>query len=712
MRRRKRREGATQAALPWPTRVGTYVSGLHFPRMSMVGQALAWYVLLALGGIAGSLLLLRCGMGTGVSWAAGRTLAWVIAGYTGWLAGWVGLQRWWWMGAPALLVLAAVALGQRRRLLRLHLVEPELVFVATFLVIAVLRLPGLDVTATEKPMDLAILATLLRPGTIPPTDPWLAGHALPYYHWGFVPWVLPGHVLGLTPDTLFNLLVPTLAALSAQLAWALARALGCSRRGGLMAAFLVTLAGTPDGWYQLARGASLGALDLWRSSRAIAGTITEFPLFTFQLGDLHPHLLSVPLYLLAILLARTLGRAAGEPRVAWPAAALVYGAAAAANPWCALPIGLAMLLAAVAAEHGFWRPSGAGLVVWVRVTAVGVVGWTLFLPFWLNYRSPLQGLGVVTAGTRLDEIALFLGALLLPVVLVALELAAGLGGFVAVRRQFARAVLAGVTVAVAVISRRPVAALALALLAVLAYAVLRGRRRRARPAWALTLVALVLLLAMELVYVRDPYAGELYRMNTVFKATHVSFTLLAVTAPALLGWLRRRRAALAAVAAALLLISGLPHLAALAGRVGSVPANGWAGLGWMAPGEAGAAHWLFRQPGPIVLVEAVGEAYSDAARIASASGLPVVLGWENHERVWRGGVVEAELRRRHQAVDALYAARSPQAVRALAAQLGATHIVIGSVERRTYPDLDVPALRAAGTVVFAAGECEIVRVGG
>jgi YYY domain-containing protein len=680
--------------------------------MSMVAQALAWYAVLLAGGLAGTLLLLRCGLGTGVSWAAGRAVAWLGAGYVGWLIGWAGARHWWWAGAPVLVAIAAASFAARRRLSRRHVLEPELIFAATFVAIAVLRLPGLDITATEKPMDLAILATLLRPGTIPPADPWLAGSALPYYHFGFVPWLLPAKLLGLAPDVLFNLLVPTLAAISAQLAWALARALGCRRRGGVMAAFLVVFAGTPDGWYQLVRGATPATIDLWRSSRAIQGAITEFPLFSFQLGDLHPHLLSVPLYLLAILLARTLGRGRGEPRVAWPLVALAYGAAAAANPWCALPAGLAVLLAAVATEEGFLWPRGEGLSAWLRVAGVGVLGWALYLPFWLSYRSPVHGLGLVTGGTRIDEIALYLGAMLLPVLIVAGEIAGGLGGFVAIRRSFARALLVASAVVLALVAGRPVAGLVLAVLPVLLWAVVRGRRRRARPAWALATVPLLLLLVMELVYVRDPYVGDLYRMNTVFKATHVAFTLLAVCAPALLGWERRRRAVLATAAATLLLVSGVPHLLAVAERVEIRHVHGWQGLRWMAPGEAAAARWLFRRPGEEVLVEAVGEAYSDAARLASASGIPTVLGWENHERVWRGAAAEPELKQRSASVRELYLAASAAEAKEAAARLGATLVAIGSVERRTFPGWDFAGVRSAGSVVFAEGECEIVRIGG
>ncbi|MGQ5491141.1 DUF2298 domain-containing protein, partial [Thauera sp. ZXT1-4] len=78
----------------------------------------------------------------------------------------------------------------------------------------------------------------LRPGTFPPADPWLAGFTLPYYYWGFVPWVLPARLLRLDPDVAYNILVPTLAAVAAQLGWGLARALGGGRRAAWLAATL------------------------------------------------------------------------------------------------------------------------------------------------------------------------------------------------------------------------------------------------------------------------------------------------------------------------------------------------------------------------------------------------------------------------------------------------------------------------------------------
>ncbi len=676
----------------------------------MIWQALAWYLVVAAGGAVMTGALRRLGVGTGASWAVARVLGWTVAGYAGWLAGWLGLARWWWVG---LVALAGLALWGRRGFAGLKpraLIEAELVGAGAFLLLALLRLPGLAVTATEKPMDLAILATLLRPGAIPPVDPWLAGFSLPYYYWGFVPWLLPAKLLGLAPDIAFNLLVPTLAAVSAQGAWALARGLGGSRRTGVMAGFLVVFAGTFDGWRQLFAGVALSGIDLWSASRAIKGTITEFPLFTFQLGDLHPHLLCVPLALVAVFLGRVLA----TPKAPWaavvPLGALAYGAAAAANPWCAIPVGIAILLAAAGREAGFARPSGPDLVLWGRIAVLGFLGWLLYLPFWLHFHPPAEGFGLVTTPTRTDEMLLLLGSALLPLVLVAWELAWRWGGVEPARRQFTRAVWLAAAVVVVVVTKSPLLGVALATGAVFGATAIRGRARRGRPFLALALVPLALLAFMEVLYVKDPYGAEFYRMNTVFKSTHLAFLFAAVVGPVALGWLRRRRPALAVAGAALVLVAGVPQLAALATRVKGIPPDGWGGLGWMAPGEAAAASWLRAQPPGTVLIEGVGDAYSDAARMSSASGVTAVLGWENHESVWRGGGIGEETGRRKAAIEKLYRCGDPQEVRRIAQALGANFVVAGSVEARLYTEAGLKAVTEAGTVAFKSGSCTLVEV--
>jgi YYY domain-containing protein len=678
---------------------------------AMLWQALAWYLVVAAAGVAMAGALRRVGVGAGAGWAVARVAGWTLQGYVAWIAGWLGVPQWWWFGVPLLAVLLWWGWPGLREIKPRALLEPELVGVGAFLLLAFLRLPSMAVTATEKPMDLGILATLMRPGTIPPADMWLAGRSLPYYYFGFVPWLLPAKVLSFAPDVVFNLLLPTLAAVSAQAAWALARGLGGSRRTGVVAGFLVVFAGTFDGWRQLIAGTSLAGLDLWPSSRAIKGAITEFPLFTFQLGDLHPHLLCVPLVLVAIFLGRAAASARAGVAPALGLAAVVYGAAAASNPWCALPAGLAILMVAVGLEEGFVSPFGPGRWLWLRVAVLGVLGWVLFLPFWLNFHPPTQGFGWVTTGTRIGEVVFFIGCVLIPPVLVASELSWRWGGVERMRRQFSLAVFLAAVVLLIVVSRRPLLAISLGVGVLLAATVVRGHRRRARPVFALTLVPLALLAFMELVYFKDPYGVEFYRMNTVFKASHLGFTLLAVVAPVLLGWLYRRRAAVAVVGTVVVLLAGLPQLACLGERALTAPLAGWGGLAWMAPGEKDAVTWLRRRPRGTVLIEGVGNAYSDAARMSSASGVPAVLGWDNHESVWRGGSIGDETARRKAAIMRLYTCGDPNEVRKTARELNASLIVVGSVERKLYPGGGPEAVLKAGKVVFHSAECSIVAVG-
>jgi YYY domain-containing protein len=674
----------------------------------MIWQALAWYGVVAAAGVVMTGALRRLGVGTGAGWAVSRVAGWTLQGYVGWIAAWLGLAHWWWVGLAVLIPLGWWGWRGLKEVKARALVEAELVGLGAFLLLAFLRLTALGVTATEKPMDLAILSTLLRPGTIPPGDPWLAGATLPYYYFGFVPWLLPGKLLGFAPDVIFNLLLPTLAAVSAQGAWALARAVGGSRRTGVMAAFLVVFAGTFEGWRQLFAGTPLSGLALWPASRAIKGTITEFPLFTFHLGDLHPHLLCVPFVLVAIFLGRVLGTVKGRWVPTIVLCSVVYGAAAASNPWCAIPLGLAILLVAVGDELGFVRPRGPGLWLWLRVAALGVAGWILFLPFWLNFHPPTQGLGWVTTATRTHELLLFLGGILIPPVLVTWELAWRWGGMELARRQFSRAVFLAGMVLLAVLSKRVLLGLVVGVGTVLAVTVFRGKARRGRPVFALALVPLALLAFMELLYFKDPYGKEFYRMNTVFKASHLGFTLLAVVAPVLLGWLRRRRPVMAYAGAALVLLAGLPQFLMLGERALASPVAGWGGLGWMAPGEPAAAAWLRKQPPGSVLVEGVGDAYSDAARLSSASGVPAVLGWQNHEGVWRGGNIGDETGRRKAQIERLYKSGNPGEVRRIAQSLGANFIVVGSVERRLYPEAGLGAVLRSGKVLFQSGDCAIV----
>jgi len=263
-------------------------------------------VLLLLAGLGGYGVLRAAGLEPADAWAGGRTAGLVGAAFPAWWAGSLGLGAWQAVALGTGVLLAGLgALWVRRdgwpwR----RLGGGEAAFWIGTLTVLWMRLPRPAIVDTEKLMDLGIFSTLLRAQGFPPPDMWLSGHALPYYYWGALVWVPPLRGAGLALDSGYNLVVASLGGLLAALAWRIGTRLSGSWRAGSVAAFFALLAGTPAGWLQLLSGRGI---DLWASSRTVPDTITEFPLFTLWLGDLHPHLLSMPLAMLAILLALPCG---------------------------------------------------------------------------------------------------------------------------------------------------------------------------------------------------------------------------------------------------------------------------------------------------------------------------------------------------------------------------------------------------------------------
>lgn len=102
------------------------------------------------------------------------------------------------------------------------------------------------------------------------------------------------------------------------------------------------------------------------------------------------------------------------------------------------------------------------------------------------------------------------------------------------------------------------------------------------------------------------------------------------------------------------------------------------------PDEAEAISWLKQAPDG-VLVEAVGNAYSNYGRISVLTGLPTVMGWANHESQWRGGY--EEIGSRPDDVKTIYSSPSWDETLLILEKYHVRYIYIGGMERGTY-DVD------------------------
>ena len=110
--------------------------------------------------------------------------------------------------------------------------------------------------------------------------------------------------------------------------------------------------------------------------------------------------------------------------------------------------------------------------------------------------------------------------------------------------------------------------------------------------------------------------------------------------------------------------------------------DGLAFLKQPAPGEYSAIQWLRDEAPWGRIVEAVGDDYSEFARISASTGLPTILGWKGHELQWRSST--ASFQPREDAVRSIYSSSDPDEVRQLLQAYGVRYVYLGSRERRTY----------------------------
>ena len=256
-------------------------------------------------------------------------------------------------------------------------------------------------------------------------------------------------------------------------------------------------------------------------------------------------------------------------------------------------------------------------------------------------------------------------------------------------------------------------------------------------------LAALLLVVCEVLYIRDFYGGALRRMNTVFKLYYQAWLLFAVGGSVAVFWLLRRLrgrryepggrlawvAALGVGAWLLVAMVTFPIKATLL-RTNSFrnqpTLNGMAWLQQTQPDDYRAAEWLrlngranAGQRAP-VLLEATGGAYSEFARMATQTGFPTVLGWDQHERLWRGAGIEPEISARQRDVDTIYSAATLEQTRPLLDTYNVTYVVIGYLERQKYgasgglAKFDAgglaPVFREGGTVIYRIDRAAPARV--
>jgi YYY domain-containing protein len=368
-----------------------------------------------------------------------------------------------------------LAVRRRRELARFvrsgwgYIVLVEAIFFAVLASAVFIRSFAPEIVWGEKPFELAFLNSINRSESFPPRDPWLAGHSISYYYFGYVMIAVLTKLTALGTNVTFYFGLSLMAALAAitgfgvvynMIAASRRRADGTGGEGpalitrgvlfGLGAAALMLIVSNLEGVFELmarhgvgSRGfyglvgisglsgpydcsAAPGDCSAWYPTRywwwwwatrmGSKFDIQEFPFFSFQFGDLHPHVLAMPLLItvLAVALHIVLGaRGAGSARergrsenldALWAIRhpgrhlllALLLGGVAFTDTWTIPMTALMVLAAAVIANWlrtagSLWRMllDSAGFILPV----VGMA-FLLYLPFYLNFHAEASGIAI------------------------------------------------------------------------------------------------------------------------------------------------------------------------------------------------------------------------------------------------------------------------------------------------------------------------------
>ncbi len=327
-----------------------------FPANGLLAQfpLLGWLLMVELLGLLALPLVLRvCGrLLRDGGYALTKLCGILIVGYVTWLAASLHVavySRGLILASCAILLALSLALGLRPRALWATIKErargiilAELVFLAAFLAFAAIRAAYPDLWHTnyggERTQELSFTNAILRSQYFPPADPWFAGGTLNYYYYGQFLTGMLMKLSGIAVPIGFNLALPTLYALMLSItfsigysatgrAWVGAAAMaleGVLGNLGMAQQFATLDPSCASGSIPLLSGvrSAVGCLGavlthqnglqlpgsfFWGSSRILGTpndpTINEYPIWSFTYGDMHAHVIDIPILLGVVTLA-------------------------------------------------------------------------------------------------------------------------------------------------------------------------------------------------------------------------------------------------------------------------------------------------------------------------------------------------------------------------------------------------------------------------
>ncbi len=623
-----------------------------------------------------------------------------------------------------------------------------------------------DIQGLEKFMDMGFVNAILRSKWMPPADMWLSGYKINYYYFGHFLTAFLTLLSGIDSAYTYNLMLATVFGLSMVGAFSFVynfsdgtyflpwqkiavtpeprtRALATRGRSpreqvsvvrgkltmvvvSLMAAILLNFGGNlHTAWHFL----SGQTKPYWYpdATRFIEYTIHEFPMYSHVVADLHGHLIDLPIVLL--FLTTLIAHINSKFEILNPkqirnsktsnskrfgelensdlrfvsdfgfrisdfkipiVSGFLLGIMSMTNTWDVPIYGLVFAVVAAVVVYKTnkrWKDRFFNLLITGGITLAAMV--LTSFPFHLNFQNIVQGVNWVETRSPVWQLLVLWG------------------GFGAI------GVVAAWWFSFRHCEERSDAAI--------------SRKLSFAMTLPLTMVGVsaLLIIIPEFVYVKDIYIKEYHRANTMFKLTYQSFVMLSLIFGITLGNVVSRiqnsefRIQNYLPLAILLMVFGAqmmyPFFAIPSYYNGLKENKGLYGLQWLArqyPDDYQVILWMkkniaWQQENPAVILEAVGESYTDHARVSGFTGLPTVLGWRVHEWLWRGSFDIPG--RRTEEVKLIFEKPESEEAGRLLQNYQVKYIFVGSLERTDYK-LNETEIKKLGRTIFSSGSSYLIEL--
>lgn len=272
-----------------------------------------------------------------------------------------------------------------------------------------------EIGLSEKYMDYFLYISSGRTDYFPFFDGWYAAKPINYYYYGFYLFALLTRISGVPYAFGYNLSLGIILIASAPIIFSLVKLIARYRFFALLGVIFVLGAGNLHfaNCYLTHFGSSnMHTECTMHSATRIYGdsqTINEFPAYNLIQGDLHPHVMSIPFFLLNLYLIYLIYSSKKLNPYLMVSFIITMGTSLVVNSWDFITLGILFGILSIVRIIKYFSRTRSDLSIKKRllvlilkfrklllwILAVALVPFILFLPFFLHFQSPVTGIGFI-----------------------------------------------------------------------------------------------------------------------------------------------------------------------------------------------------------------------------------------------------------------------------------------------------------------------------